>query len=78
MYYLFEAFIEDKNYYTVTSETECNCWSDTVLEAYEDWTYYSGKASSKVDLNYCLENFTLLASSEDVTTLLHSCPELLL
>jgi hypothetical protein len=78
MYYLFKTFIGSQEHYTVTSETECTFWCTTALKAYEDWEYHDVKTLSEFNLNYCLENFTLVASSEDITTLFHSCPELLL
>jgi hypothetical protein len=77
MYYLFKTFMGDEDFYTIVNETKCTYWSETVLEAYEDWVYNNNKAPCN-DLNHCLENFTLVASSEDITTLFHSCPELLL
>jgi hypothetical protein len=78
MYYLFKTSMGDEDHYTVTSETQCTLWCETAIEAYEDWGYHHLKGLSEFSLNYCLENFTLVSSSENITTLFHSCPELLL
>ena len=76
MYYLFK----DEDFYSVTSDTHYTSWFETPVEAYEEWVVYetTDTFDCNGDLAYCLKNFTLVASSEDVTTLLHSCPELLL
>ena len=76
MYYLFY----DQDFYSVTSDTHCISWFETAVEAYEEWVVYGTADTFDYDgeLVYCLENFTLVASSEDITTLFHSCPELLL
>jgi hypothetical protein len=78
MYYLFKTSMGDEDHYTVTSKTERTLWCETAAEAYEDWVLHDVKTFSEFKLNHCLENFTLVASSEDITTLFHSCPELLL
>lgn len=78
MYYLFKTCISDQDHYTVTNETERTFWCKTSLEAYKDLEYRDVNTFSKVNLNCYLENFTLISSSEDITTLSHSCPELLL
>ena len=78
MYYLFKTFLGSQNHYAVASETERTLWCVTAAEAYEDWVCRNVKDLSKYNLSYHLENYTLVSSSKDITTLFYSCPELLL